>query len=140
MGNGSVKQHSRNASISQHSGSSALRKALSPLSSLCSNVISRNHQDQNTKIAELQDTQTGYKTPAATTPTKRYSGNDENRTPKTMPIPVPATPSTVSSPMLAAKTPFTPGIRAAEEVEYSYEERRAGFVPPKALTRTLSLV
>lgn len=140
MGNSSVKQHSRNASISQYSGSTALRKALSPLSSLCSNVIPCNHQDMNTKNAELQDTQTGYKTPAATTPTKRYSGNDENRTPKTMPMPVPATPSTVSSPMLAAKTPFTPGIRAAEEVEYSYEERRAGFVAPKALTRTLSLV
>ncbi|KAH6812142.1 hypothetical protein C2S51_025904 [Perilla frutescens var. frutescens] len=135
MASGPMKQHSSNASISHHNGSSTLRKALSPLSSLCSNVISSNHLEQNTKNAELQDTQAGYKTPAAT-PTKMYGGNDENRTPQTMPIPVPATPTTVSSPMLAAKTPFTPGVRATVEVEYSYEERRAGFVLPK----TLSLV
>lgn len=123
MYSGAVKQHSSNASISHHTGSSTLRKALSPLSSLCSNVI---HKDQ----------QSGYKTPAAATPTKRYAANDENRTPKTMPIPMPATPPTASSAMLTAKTPFTPGLRATEEVEYSYEERRAGF----AVAKTLSLV
>ncbi|XP_057805601.1 65-kDa microtubule-associated protein 3 isoform X2 [Salvia miltiorrhiza] len=133
--NGAVKQHSSNASISHHhSGSSALRKALSPLSSLCSNVMI--HEDQNTKSAVGQGAESGYKTPAAATPTKRYSANDENRTPKTMPVPVPATPPTASSAMLTAKTPFTPGVRAAEQVEYSYEERRAGF----AVAKTLSLV
>lgn len=50
-----------------------------------------------------------------------------------MPIPVPATPPTACSTMLTAKTPFTPGVRATEDIEYSFEERRAGFVVPKTL-------
>ncbi|XP_042011446.1 65-kDa microtubule-associated protein 3-like isoform X2 [Salvia splendens] len=135
--NGAVKQHSSNASISHHSGSTRLRKALSPLSSVCSNVILQ-QEEQNTKNAVLQDAEIGgYKTPAAATPTKRYySANDENRTPKAMPVPVPATPPTASSAMRTAKTPFTPGVRATEQVEYSFEERRAGF----AVARTLSMV
>lgn len=125
------RQHSSNASVPHHTGSSALRKALSPLSSLCSNVVSFNHQDPYTKNTELHNSQTGYKTP-----TKTYQANDENRTPKAMPMPVPATPPTACSTMHTAKTPFTPGVRATEEIEYSFEERRAGFVIPK----TLSLV
>ncbi|KAL1540119.1 65-kDa microtubule-associated protein 3-like isoform X1 [Salvia divinorum] len=135
--NGAVKQHSSNASVSHHSGSARLRKALSPLSSLCSNVILQ-QEEQNMKNAVLQDAESGgYKTPAAATPTKRYySANDENRTPKTMPIPVPATPPTASSAMRTAKTPFTPSVHASEQIEYSFEERRAGF----AVARTLSLV
>ncbi|XP_042015541.1 65-kDa microtubule-associated protein 3-like isoform X2 [Salvia splendens] len=137
--NGTVKQHSSQSSISHHSGSARLRKALSPLSSLCSNVILQ-QEEQNTKNSVLQDAEIGcYKTPAAAMPTKRYySANDENRTPKTMPIPVPATPPTASSAMRTAKTPFTPGVgvRATEQVEYSFEERRAGF----AVARTLSMV
>lgn len=113
MHNGAVKQHSSKSSISYHSGSARLRKALSPLSSLCSNVILR-QEEQNTKNAVLQDAEIGgYKTPAAATPTKRYySANDENRTPKTVPIPVPATPPTASSAMRTAITPFIPGVRA----------------------------
>lgn len=115
MAGGPVKHHSN----SQHqpaSSSSMLRKALSPLSSLCSNIISYN-QDQNIKSGEFQDTtQSGYKTP-----TKSFSGNDENRTPKTMPVPL-------------------PGIRRTQEVEYSCEERRAGFVIPTSHSKALSLV
>ncbi|KAL1546460.1 65-kDa microtubule-associated protein 3-like isoform X1 [Salvia divinorum] len=132
MYSGAAKQHS--ASISRQSGSATSRKALSPLSSLCSNVIIQ-QEDKNTKNGVVQDAESGgYKTPAAATPTMRYTANDENRTPKRMPIPVAATPPTVSSAMRTAKTPFTPGVRATEQVEYSYEERRAGFAVAKALS------
>ncbi|KAL8542709.1 hypothetical protein ACS0TY_003547 [Phlomoides rotata] len=136
MTGGPVKQHSNNSSNSRHqpASPSMLRKALSPLSSLCSNIISFN-QDQNIKGSEFQDTQTGYKTP-----TKSVSGNDENRTPKTMPVPLPGTPPTVSNAMQTATTPFTPGIRRTEEVEYSCEERRAGFVIHSSHSKVLSLV
>ncbi|KAK6142887.1 hypothetical protein DH2020_023235 [Rehmannia glutinosa] len=139
-GGGPVKQHSSNASNSQkHAEFLTLRKALSPISSLCSNIISCNFEDQNAKTGEFKDTQTAYKTPSAT-PTKTVSAYDENRTPKTMPIPLPATPPTMSNAMQTATTPFTPGIRGVEEVEYSYEERRAGFVSTKLHSRPLSLV
>lgn len=132
MTGGPVKQYSNNASNSQPAASpSMLRKALSPLSSLCSNIISYN-QDQNIKSNEFQS---GYKTP-----TKSFSGNDENKTPKTMPVPLPGTPPTVSNAMQTATTPFTPGIPRTQEVEYSCEERRAGFVVPTSHSKLLSLV
>ncbi|XP_042046503.1 65-kDa microtubule-associated protein 3-like [Salvia splendens] len=134
MNSGAAKQHSSSASISHHSGSAALRKALSPLSSLCSNVIIQ-QEDKNTKNGAVQDAESGgYKTPVAATATKRYTANDESRTPKRVPIPVAATPPTASSPMRTAMTPFTPSVRATQQVEYSYEERRAGFAVAKALS------
>ncbi|XP_042002508.1 65-kDa microtubule-associated protein 3-like isoform X2 [Salvia splendens] len=134
MNSRAAKQHSSNASISHQSGTAALRKALSPLSSLCSNVIIQ-QEDKKAKNGAVQDSESGgYKTPAAATPTKRYTANDENRTPKRMPIPVAATPPTACSAMRTAMTPFTPSVRATEQVEYSYEERRAGFAVAKALS------
>ncbi|XP_011093199.1 65-kDa microtubule-associated protein 3 [Sesamum indicum] len=136
---GPVKHHSSNASNSQHAELLPLRKALSPLSSLSSNIISCNFQDQNTKSGDFQDTHVVCKTPA-TTPTKNVSTHDENRTPKTMPIPVPATPPTVSAAMQTTTTPFTPAIRVAGGVEYSFEEKRAGFVLPRSHSKTLQLV
>ncbi|GMH18340.1 hypothetical protein Nepgr_020181 [Nepenthes gracilis] len=67
--------------------------------------------------------------------------DEENMTPKVVPIPPPlTTPSTVSRPMETAMTPALPlrgGINGGdleeeieEEVEYSFEEKRAGFVVP----------
>ncbi|KAK4397360.1 microtubule-associated protein 3 [Sesamum angolense] len=138
---GPVKHHSSNASNSQHAELLPLRKALSPLSSISSNIISCNFQDQNTKSGDFQDTHIVCKTPAAAiTPIKNVSTHDENRTPKTMPIPVPATPPTVSAAMQTATTPFTPAIRVAGEVEYSFEEKRAGFVLPRSHSKPLQLV
>ncbi|KAL3615601.1 hypothetical protein CASFOL_041262 [Castilleja foliolosa] len=127
ISSGPVKHHPSNASNSKHAEFSTLRKALSPLSSACSNIISCNND-------EFQDNNTQQQT-AHKTPTKNVSSaNDENRTPKTMPIPFPCTPPTMSNAMLTAMTPFTPGNRSgAEEVEYSYEEKRAGFVVPKVI-------
>lgn len=77
-----------------------------------------------------------------TTPSKTVSPaavDEENRTPKVMPIPIPSTPSTVSAPMQTLMTPVAPQHHygennsveeAYEEIEYSFEERRAGFVLP----------
>ncbi|XP_068330791.1 65-kDa microtubule-associated protein 3-like isoform X2 [Pyrus communis] len=66
---------------------------------------------------------------------------EANKTPKVMPIFVPTTPSTVSVPMQTAMTPAPPPPpipfatnlvqEIPEEIEYSFEERRAGFVLPK---------
>ena len=67
-------------------------------------------------------------------------GDDENRIPRTMPIPVPSTPSTMSAMVLAIETPPTPRSSSGacpvdesdEPVEYSFEELRSGFIQPKA--------
>ncbi|RWR87373.1 Microtubule-associated protein [Cinnamomum micranthum f. kanehirae] len=59
-------------------------------------------------------------------------------TPKEMPILAPATPSTVSVPMQTSMTPAVASIpfetRASqmeEDIEYSFEERRLGFIVPR---------
>lgn len=64
--------------------------------------------------------------------------DEENKTPKkAVPIPVPTTPSTVSVPMQTALTPapaqapFGSNVveeEGHEEIEYSFEEKRAGFM------------
>ncbi|XP_012072590.1 65-kDa microtubule-associated protein 3 isoform X2 [Jatropha curcas] len=72
-----------------------------------------------------------------TTPLKTCVLDEENRTPKAMPIPVPSTPSTLSVPMQTVMTPApllvpycaNQAEEVPEEIEYSFEERRAGFVP-----------
>ncbi|GAV89413.1 MAP65_ASE1 domain-containing protein [Cephalotus follicularis] len=72
-----------------------------------------------------------------TTPLKTTSALDEEKsTPMAIPILVPSTPSTVSVPMQTAMTPAPPPIpfdanSVENEIEYSFEERRAGFVLPK---------
>ncbi|CAH1445646.1 unnamed protein product [Lactuca virosa] len=80
-----------------------------------------------------------------TTPTKTtiFGLEDENtnRTPKTNLIPIlPSTPYTTGS--IAMQTAVTPGpvlikeIVPEEVIEYSFEERRAGFVVPKTHLKT----
>ncbi|KAM1368426.1 hypothetical protein PS1_001757 [Malus domestica] len=82
-----------------------------------------------------------------TTPLKpRTVADEENKTPKVMPIFVPTTPSTVSVPMQTAMTPAPPPPvpfatnlvqEIPEEIEYSFEERRAGFVLPKTHVKSM---
>ncbi|XP_059629457.1 65-kDa microtubule-associated protein 3-like [Cornus florida] len=63
-----------------------------------------------------------------TTPSKTISAEEEeNMTPRTIPISLPSTPSTVSVSMQTAMTPAPP---QEEDIEYSFEEKRAGFVLP----------
>ncbi|KAF7820689.1 65-kDa microtubule-associated protein 3-like [Senna tora] len=82
-------------------------------------------------------------TPSKTAPPPPVMADEENRTPKSiMPNPsLPTTPSTVSAPMNMAITPAhhhhhhpppplfpIAGGDSVKEIEYSFEERRLGFV------------
>ncbi|KAL5981066.1 hypothetical protein ACLOJK_028986 [Asimina triloba] len=82
---------------------------------------------------------------ALTTPSGRASAADEeNRTPKTMPIMTPSTPSTISVPMQTSHMPGpvsvlfgTAAEEESEEIEYSFEEKRVGFIVPKSYPKTV---
>ncbi|CAN4125816.1 unnamed protein product [Withania somnifera] len=118
--------------------STQTRKPLSPLSSsLSSNANTINIQNQTLKSGEVQESQYLNRTPVMT-PTKIASAEGRLKetviTPKTLPIPIPATPSSVSSAMQTAMTPASCYVSAcADDIEYSFEEIRAGYSP---LSRT----
>ncbi|XP_058008331.1 65-kDa microtubule-associated protein 3 isoform X1 [Hevea brasiliensis] len=113
-----------------------IRKPLSPIPVTMSSQA--NIANFPADKAGLQDTFT--KKPLGT-PTKSISGGDEeNGTPKTLPILVPTTPTTTSASMLMALTPTTPYVSSAaiiakkvvKQNEYSFEELRAGFICPES--------
>lgn len=123
------------------------RKPFSPISSTESSK-SLLQQDFNKKQEILQ--KTFQITTPFTTPSKPISSilDDENKTPKTNMIPmVPYTPSTVSVPMQTSMTPCLNNNNKIKEmvipeeiIEYSFEERRAGFVLPRAHLKTVVAV
>ncbi|KAM7504663.1 hypothetical protein LguiB_003567 [Lonicera macranthoides] len=133
------------------------RKPFSPISSTessKSNITTNLMEDRNRKYNEtLQKTIPSSNNAAPfTTPSKMVSNavvEEENRTPIKMGIPVPSTPSTVSVPMQTVMTPAAPAPprvvpysaspikQIAEEIEYSFEERRAGFVLPVTHLKTV---
>ncbi|KAK9273501.1 hypothetical protein L1049_018311 [Liquidambar formosana] len=134
----SVKKHSSTTANAHESESPLVRKPFSPVSSMVSSKanIANYLEDQNrTHNGTLQVTLSSSKKPMATPP-KSVSHDEENKTPKTMPIPAPTTPLTVSVPMQTATTPaafcvpFGAKIvqETAEENEYSFEERRAQVI------------
>ncbi|KAK1399623.1 65-kDa microtubule-associated protein 3 [Heracleum sosnowskyi] len=136
-----VKKHSFNASNNDHEVELPItRKPFSPISSSESSKAHADNisEDLNKQHGGMfQKTLTSNITPF-TTPTKLTSiAYEENRTPaKTMTVPVPCTPKTVSVSMQTIMTPApqpfacgaTPIKEFHEEIEYSFEERRAGFV------------
>ncbi|GKU88366.1 hypothetical protein SLEP1_g2642 [Rubroshorea leprosula] len=136
----SVKKPISSAPNAYEVASPVIRKPLSPVSfPVSSNTNIPNIQDQKTVHNGQSKVAARCKTPMGTPATgmSAYRGDEENRTPKTVPIPVPTTPSTVSAPMLMAVTPASPvsfGAKKADntlkEVEYSFEEVRAGFLYP----------
>ncbi|CAK9311211.1 unnamed protein product [Citrullus colocynthis] len=105
--------------------------------------------DANTASSEpLQKTSPTSNVPF--TPLKNISvaaDEDRNMTPKAMSIPVPSTPSTLSVAMHTTTTPAValppPAFKAEEipedNVEYSFEERRAGFVLPKTHIKSIQV-
>ncbi|XP_049408245.1 65-kDa microtubule-associated protein 3 isoform X1 [Solanum stenotomum] len=141
------------------------RKPLSPLSSLLSsNASTINIQNQTLKSGMVQEALYLNKSPVMTptkitsaerrleetvslnktpimTPTKIASAVEGSITPKTLPIPMPATPSSVSTAMQTAMTPASRHVSVcADNIEYSFEERRAGYVPlshAKVITKCL---
>ncbi|GMP61794.1 hypothetical protein CsSME_00024120 [Camellia sinensis var. sinensis] len=134
-----AKQLTYNASNALEIKSPLIRKPLSPVNSaLLSNP--GNFQGQNTteNAAASQKTLPTNKTPVSS-PAKIVSAvDDENKTPRTMPVPLPATPPTVSVAMQMVATPVTPSVPCrVKDVEYSFEERRASFVLPTSYLKSL---
>ncbi|XP_051122883.1 65-kDa microtubule-associated protein 3-like [Andrographis paniculata] len=116
------------------------RKPFSPISSKANaaNLLENTNKKHNE--ASWHKANTTPLTTTTTTPTKKIfpSAGEAIRTPpKTMiAAAIPSTPSSASIPMqmLPAtpliRTAVTPTKPGADEIEYSFEERRAGFVLP----------
>ncbi|XVE64112.1 hypothetical protein DITRI_Ditri07aG0075600 [Diplodiscus trichospermus] len=132
-----VQKHSSTDVNANELESPLVRKPFSPISSTISSKANmRNMLEDNGETLQkmLPTNDLSY-----TTPLKTISlADEENRTPKAVPIPVPTTPSTVSVPMQTAMTPappisFTtkPVEEIAEEIELSFEERRLDFLLSK---------
>ncbi|KAI4351873.1 hypothetical protein L6164_006179 [Bauhinia variegata] len=105
------------------------RQPFSPISSTVSsraNMTSVRDDQQNEKLQK----NIGLNNVPFTTPSKTAASvvDEQNRTPKAMHIPVPTTPSTMTVPMNMTMTPAPPLVSSGQEIEYSFEERRAGFV------------
>ncbi|PHU22831.1 14-3-3 protein 3 [Capsicum chinense] len=139
------------------------RKPLSPLSSLfSSNASTVNIQNQTLKSREVQETLQLNKTPVMRptkitsaegrlketvsmnkspimTPTKIASVVEGCITPKTLPIPMPVTPSSVSTAMQTVMTPASHHVSAcADHIEYSFEERRVDYYNPLSHTKVIT--
>ncbi|CAI9092095.1 OLC1v1027250C1 [Oldenlandia corymbosa var. corymbosa] len=144
-----VKKHSFGAvNLHEVESSPIIRKPFSPISSTDSSKSNAVNilEDLNRKQSEMFQKTLTSNTTVFTTPTKTISSmEEENRTPKPMVTPLPSTPATTISvvPMQTAMTPAPPSSLALasnykpaddipEPIEYSFEERRAGFFLPKA--------
>ncbi|XP_027357305.1 65-kDa microtubule-associated protein 3 [Abrus precatorius] len=110
------------------------RQPFSPISSTVSskaNVANAAHE-LNIQNEKLQKISALNNLPSTTTSKTATVVDEENRTPKEIPIPVPTTPLTVSIPMNMSMTPAPVSIPyggdLAQEIEYSFEERRLDFV------------
>ncbi|GFY81967.1 microtubule associated protein (MAP65/ASE1) family protein [Actinidia rufa] len=142
-----LRNHSLNAVNAREVESPMKRKPFSPISSTES---SKSHttttlmDDLNRTQNEMPQKTLKNNNSQLSTPSKTISAaEEENWTPKAMPIHMPPTPSTVSVPMQTAMTPAHPPIpyttgnrveETPEEIEYSFEEKRAGFVLPTTTT------
>ncbi|XWS61043.1 hypothetical protein CRYUN_Cryun07bG0091800 [Craigia yunnanensis] len=140
-----VRKHSSSAVNTNELESPLVRKPFSPISSTVSSKANMTNmlEDNGETLQKILPTTNDlcYATPLKTTSLV----DEENRTPKTMRIPVPSTPSTVSVPMQTAITPAPPihfntkpTEEIPEEIEQSYEERRLAFLLSK--TQMTSLI
>ncbi|XP_059666997.1 65-kDa microtubule-associated protein 3-like [Cornus florida] len=139
-----VRKHSFSAANAR--GVESTRKPFSPISSTESSKSNATNllEDLNRKHSDtLQKALPPINNASFTTPLKTISPEEEeNRTPKAMPFAIPTTPSTVSVPMQTTTTPAPSPLvpysaNQVEEIEYSFEERRAGFVLPRTHLKTL---
>ncbi|KAE9612054.1 hypothetical protein Lal_00022212 [Lupinus albus] len=130
-----AKKHSFGAGSTHDIETSLPRKPFSPISSnVSSNANMTNAKDDVKMQSEnLQRTISPnnilFSTPSKTTTVV----DEENRTPKAMPIPIPTTPLTVSVPMNMVATPAGPssvssGGNLVQQIEYSFEERRLAYM------------
>ncbi|XP_018817914.1 65-kDa microtubule-associated protein 3-like [Juglans regia] len=146
-----VKKHSFGNGNVREGESPMMRIPFSPIISTApskANVANLLDDPNRTRSEKMQKTlptkNLQFNTPSKTT----SMADEENKTPKSLPIRVPTTPSTVSVPMQTAPTPAPAPLVSfgakvveliPEEIEYSFEERRAGFVLPKTHTRPMIL-
>ncbi|KAK7268955.1 hypothetical protein RIF29_21666 [Crotalaria pallida] len=127
-----LKKHSFGAGAARDIETPLTRQPFSPISSNVSSKVNMTNMKDELKMQseKLQRTLSLNNEPFTTTPSKTTTVVDEeNRTPKALPIPVPATPMTVSVPMNMVMTPAAPssvpsGGGLVQEIEYSFEERR----------------
>lgn len=131
-----AKQHSFNLLNAREAEPPPLmRKPFSPISSAtpskstAANVmadLSRKHDELWQKLLTIN----------RTPPNITSRVGQENRTPQKTPTAIPLIPLTVSIPMQTAITPASIKtaaiVRGEEELEYSFEERRARFVLPRS--------
>ncbi|XP_020222040.1 65-kDa microtubule-associated protein 3 isoform X1 [Cajanus cajan] len=124
-----MKQHSIGSGSVIDMESPLTRQPLSPISLTVSKANVATAADElNTQNEKLQKTLALSNLQSTTTSKTTRVVDEENRTPKEMPISVPTTPLKVSIPMNMSMTPATYGGDLAQEIEYSFEERRLGFV------------
>ncbi|EOY22966.1 Microtubule associated protein family protein isoform 4 [Theobroma cacao] len=139
-----VRKHSSSAVNANELESPLVRKPFSPISSTVSskaNMTNMLEDNGDTLQKTIPTKDLSYTTPLKTTSLV----DEENTTPKAMPIPVPSTPSTASIPMQTAMTPAPPipfitkpAEEMPEEIEQSFEERRLAFLLSK--TQITSLI
>ncbi|BFG21761.1 hypothetical protein CerSpe_080350 [Prunus speciosa] len=145
----SVKKHPSSAGKALELDSPLIRKPLSPVLSEVSSKVNIANFQEGQKTQQKTNMQAAHlfsEMPIMTPSKPVFVGDEENRTPKTMPIPVPLTPKTMSVQMLTATTPATPFTSGAykveksgQPVEYSFEEVRAGFIHAKSYRHDASL-
>ncbi|XP_038681358.1 65-kDa microtubule-associated protein 4-like isoform X2 [Tripterygium wilfordii] len=138
-----VKKHSSRAMKTCEIQSPLIRKPLSPVSSSMmaskANIANFIEDQGKTQNGLLQTTIPNIKKQMVTPSRPVFVSDEENKTPMTMPIPVPTTPLT-SIPMLVATTPATPAVslgpkrleHVMEQIECSFEEVRLSFVRARA--------
>lgn len=141
------KKHSFDTASLREVESPMMRVPFSPISSTASSKANMKNlsDDMNMIHGETLQKTLPTNNMQFTTPTKTTSVlDDENRTPKAMPIPVPTTPLTVSVPMQTAMTPAPVSFATKvgeeipeEQIEYSFEEIRAGFMLPKTHIKSM---
>ncbi|CAK7347925.1 unnamed protein product [Dovyalis caffra] len=133
------KRPSTAATKARKNESGLIRKPLSPVSLSMSsrlNIVDFVEDQKLTQSGTLKTMPPYNKTPMDTPSKLIYAGEEENRKPNTLPVPVASTPPTTSIPMLTALTPATPHVSCAsktarkilEQEGHSFEELRAGFL------------
>ncbi|KAH9610574.1 hypothetical protein KSS87_003334 [Heliosperma pusillum] len=137
----------------------SVRRPFSPVSSTTSSRANTDFYDDHNilqnepnhktsfKIETPQKPVTAINTVLTTPPKLIHALDEENRTPNVNSITVPSTPLTVSPPMQTAMTPAaisvyggSPQEERNDAIEYSFEERRAGFMPPSTHPKRAILV
>ncbi|GKV33710.1 hypothetical protein SLEP1_g42177 [Rubroshorea leprosula] len=127
-----MRKQSSNAVNANEPESPMVRQPFSPICSMASSKVNMTNNILEDHHGEALHKTLPTKDLSCITPMKAAAlVDEENRTPKAMPIPIPSTPSTVSVPMQTAMTPAPPIPFAAnpvevipEETEYSFEEKR----------------